>query len=158
MIRYYLEFERPLEELELKVEELKRVSDGKDIDISGEIRKMEKKVKDLRSEIFSSLTPWQKTLIARHPDRPYTLDYINLIASDFIELHGDRRFSDDPAIVAGLAKINDIPVAIVGHQKGRGTKERIFRNFGQPHPEGVQESSQDYENCREVSETCHHVC
>lgn len=140
MIRYYLEFERPLEELELKVEELKRVSDGKDIDISGEIRKMEKKVKDLRSEIFSSLTPWQKTLIARHPDRPYTLDYINLIASDFIELHGDRRFSDDPAIVAGLAKINDIPVAIVGHQKGRGTKERIFRNFGQPHPEGYRKA------------------
>ncbi len=140
MIRYYLEFERPIEELELKIEELKRVSDGKDIDILGEIKKLEKKVKDLRSEIFSSLTPWQKTLMARHPDRPYTLDYISLLTTDFIELHGDRRFSDDPAIVAGIAKLNDVPVAIVGHQKGRGTKERIYRNFGQPHPEGYRKS------------------
>ena len=140
MIRYYLEFERPIEELEIKIEELKRVSDGKDIDISGEIKKLEKKVKELRSDIFSSLTPWQKTLIARHPDRPYTLDYINLITSDFIELHGDRKFSDDPAIVGGVAKINDIPVIIAGHQKGRGTKERIYRNFGQPHPEGYRKA------------------
>jgi acetyl-CoA carboxylase carboxyl transferase subunit alpha len=140
MIRYYLEFERPIEELEMKIEELKRVSDGKDIDISGEIKKLEKKVKELRSDIFSSLTPWQKTLIARHPDRPYTLDYINLITSDFIELHGDRKFSDDPAIVGGVAKINDIPVIIAGHQKGRGTKERIYRNFGQPHPEGYRKT------------------
>jgi acetyl-CoA carboxylase carboxyl transferase subunit alpha len=140
MIRYYLEFERPIEELEIKIEELKRLSDGKDIDISGEIKKLEKKVKELRSDIFSSLTPWQKTLIARHPDRPYTLDYINLITSDFIELHGDRKFSDDPAIVGGVAKINDIPVIIAGHQKGRGTKERIYRNFGQPHPEGYRKT------------------
>jgi acetyl-CoA carboxylase carboxyl transferase subunit alpha len=140
MIRYYLEFERPIEELEMKIEELRRASDGKDIDISSEIKKLEKKVKDLRSEIFSSLTPWQKTLMARHPDRPYTLDYINLITSDFIELHGDRRFSDDPSIVGGVAKINDIPVIIAGHQKGRGTKERISRNFGQPHPEGYRKA------------------
>jgi acetyl-CoA carboxylase carboxyl transferase subunit alpha len=140
MIRYYLEFERPIEELELKIDELKRLSDGKDIDISKEIKRLEKKVKDLRSEIFSSLTAWQKTMIARHPDRPYTLDYINLIATDFIELHGDRRYSDDPAIVAGIAKINALPVAIVGHQKGRGTKERISRNFGQPHPEGYRKA------------------
>jgi acetyl-CoA carboxylase carboxyl transferase subunit alpha len=140
MIRYYLEFERPIEELELKIEELKRVSDGKDIDISSEIRKLEKKVKDLRSEIFSSLTPWQKTLLARHPDRPYTLDYLSLMTNDFLELHGDRRFSDDPAIVAGLAQFNNMPVAIVGHQKGRGTKERIYRNFGQPHPEGYRKA------------------
>jgi acetyl-CoA carboxylase carboxyl transferase subunit alpha len=138
MIRYYLEFERPIEELEMKIEELRRASDGKDIDISSEIKKLEKKVRDLRSEIFSSLTPWQKTLIARHPDRPYTLDYINFITSDFIELHGDRRFSDDPSIVGGVAKINDVPVIIAGHQKGRGTKERISRNFGQPHPEGYR--------------------
>jgi acetyl-CoA carboxylase carboxyl transferase subunit alpha len=140
MIRYYLDFERPIEELEIKIDELKRLSDGKDIDISGEIKKLEKKVRNLRSEIFSSLTPWQKTLIARHPDRPYTLDYIKLAASDFIELHGDRRFSDDPAIVAGLAKMNGLPIAIVGHQKGRGTKERISRNFGQPHPEGYRKA------------------
>jgi acetyl-CoA carboxylase carboxyl transferase subunit alpha len=140
MIRYYLEFERPIEELELKIDELKRLSDGKDIDISKEIKRLEKKVKDLRSEIFSSLTAWQKTMIARHPDRPYTLDYINLIATDFIELHGDRRYSDDPAIVAGVAKINALPVVMIGHQKGRGTKERISRNFGQPHPEGYRKA------------------
>ena len=140
MIRYYLEFERPIEPLEVKIEELKRVSDGKDIATSREIKKLEEKVKDLRSEIFSSLTPWQKTLIARHPDRPYTLDYISLMASDFIELHGDRRFADDPAIVAGIGKIGDFPVAVIGHQKGRGTKERIYRNFGQPHPEGYRKA------------------
>ena len=140
MIKYYLEFERPIEELEMKIEELKRISDGKELDISGEIKKLDKKVKGLRSDIFSALTPWQKTLLARHPDRPYTLDYINLITSDFIELHGDRRFSDDPAIVGGIAKINDIPVIIIGHQKGRGTKERIYRNFGQPHPEGYRKT------------------
>jgi acetyl-CoA carboxylase carboxyl transferase subunit alpha len=140
MIRYYLEFEKPIEELELKIEELKRISDGKDIDISSEVKKLEKKVRELRSEIFSALTPWQKTQIARHPDRPYTLDYINLITSDFVELHGDRRFSDDPAIVAGMAKVQNIPVVIAGHQKGRGTKERISRNFGQPHPEGYRKA------------------
>ena len=140
MIRYYLEFEKPIEELEIKIEELKRISDGKDIDISSEVKKLEKKVRELRSEIFSALTPWQKTQIARHPDRPYTLDYINLITSDFVELHGDRRFSDDPAIVAGLAKVQNIPVVIAGHQKGRGTKERITRNFGQSHPEGYRKA------------------
>lgn len=140
MIRYYLEFERPLEELETKIDELKRISDGKDIDISSDIKKLEKKVRDLRSDIFSSLTPWQKTLTARHPDRPYTLDYINMMTSDFIELHGDRRYADDPAIVAGTAKINDMPVIVIGHQKGRGTKERIYRNFGQPHPEGYRKA------------------
>jgi acetyl-CoA carboxylase carboxyl transferase subunit alpha len=140
MIRYYLDFEKPIEELEIKIEELKRISDGKDIDISSEVKKLEKKVRELRSEIFSALTPWQKTQIARHPDRPYTLDYINFITSDFVELHGDRRFSDDPAIVAGLAKLQNIPVVIAGHQKGRGTKERISRNFGQPHPEGYRKA------------------
>ncbi len=140
MIRYYLEFEKPIEEIEMKIDELKRISDGKDIDISSEVKKLEKKVKELRSEIFSALTPWQKTLIARHSDRPYTLDYINLITTDFIELHGDRRFSDDPAIVGGLAKINDIPIVVAGHQKGRGIKERIYRNFGQPHPEGYRKA------------------
>jgi acetyl-CoA carboxylase carboxyl transferase subunit alpha len=140
MIRSYLEFERPIEELELKIDELKRLSDGKDIDISGEIKKLEKKVRDLRTDIFSSLTPWQKTMIARHPDRPYTLDYINMIVTDFVELHGDRRFADDSAIVAGFGKIQNVPAAIIGHQKGRGTKERISRNFGQPHPEGYRKA------------------
>jgi acetyl-CoA carboxylase carboxyl transferase subunit alpha len=140
MIKYYLEFEKPIEELEMKIEELKRLSDGKDINIAGEVKKLEKKIKDLRSDIFLKLTPWQKTLLARHPDRPYTLDYIDLIAEDFIELHGDRRFADDKAIVGGLAKIRGNPVVIIGHQKGRGTKERILRNFGQPHPEGYRKA------------------
>jgi len=140
MIRYYLEFEKPIEDLELKIEELKRLSDGKDIDISSEIKKLEKKVRELRSDIFSTLTPWQKILVARHPERPYTLDYVNMICTDFIELHGDRRFSDDLSIVGGVAKIKDVPVIIIGHQKGRGTKERIYRNFGQPHPEGYRKA------------------
>ncbi len=139
-MRYYLEFEKPIEELELKIEELRRISDGKDINLSSEVKKLEKKVKDLRTEIFSKLTPWQKTLLARHPDRPYTLDYIPLITEDFVELHGDRRFADDKAIVGGLASIGGTPVVIIGHQKGRGTKERIHRNFGQPHPEGYRKA------------------
>ena len=140
MIKYYLDFEKPIEELELKIEELKRISDGKDMNISGEIRRLEKKARDLRTEIFSKLTPWQKTLLARHPDRPYTLDYINIISEEFVELHGDRKFSDDKAIVGGIAKIGNDTVVIIGHQKGRGTKERIKRNFGQPHPEGYRKA------------------
>jgi acetyl-CoA carboxylase carboxyl transferase subunit alpha len=140
MIKNYLEFEKPIEELETKIEELKRLSDGKDINITGEIKKLEKKVRDMRMEIFSKLTPWQKTLLARHPDRPYTLDYINLITEEFVELHGDRRFADDKSIVGGLARIKDMNVVIIGHQKGRGTKERIRRNFGQPNPEGYRKA------------------
>lgn len=140
MMGSYLEFEKPIEELEMKIEELRRISDGKDINLTGEVKKLEKKVRDLRTEIFSKLTPWQKTLLARHPDRPYTLDYIQLIAEEFIELHGDRRFADDKAIVGGLALIKDNPVVIIGQQKGRGTKERIRRNFGQPHPEGYRKA------------------
>ncbi|MBI5073653.1 MAG: acetyl-CoA carboxylase carboxyltransferase subunit alpha [Nitrospirae bacterium] len=141
MIKYYLEFEKPIEELELKMEELKRLSDGKDINLSGEIKKLEKKIRELRTEIYSNLTPWQKTLLARHPDRPYTLDYIGLMTEEFIELHGDRRFADDKAIVGGIARLKGgLPVVIMGHQKGRGTKERIHRNFGQPHPEGYRKT------------------
>lgn len=140
MIKYYLEFEKPIADLEMKIEELKRLSDGKDLNLSGEVKKLEKKVKELRTEIFSRLTPWQKTLLARHQDRPYTLDYIDLIAEDFVELHGDRRFADDKSIVGGLAKIGNTPVVIMGHQKGRGTKERIRRNFGQPNPEGYRKA------------------
>jgi acetyl-CoA carboxylase carboxyl transferase subunit alpha len=141
MIKYYLDFEKPIEELELKMEELKRLSDGKDINLSGEIKKLDKKIKDLRTEIYQDLTPWQKTLIARHPDRPYTLDYIGLMTEEFVELHGDRRFADDKAIVGGLARLKGgLPVVVIGHQKGRGTKERIHRNFGQPHPEGYRKA------------------
>jgi len=139
-VRYYLDFEKPIEELDNKIDELRRLSDGKDIDITSEIKKLEKKVRDLRAEIFSNLTPWQKTMIARHPDRPYTLDYISLIVTDFIELHGDRRFADDPSIVGGLGKIGDKSFMVIGHQKGRGTRERIQRNFGQPNPEGYRKA------------------
>jgi acetyl-CoA carboxylase carboxyl transferase subunit alpha len=136
----YLEFEKQLEELESKIDDLKKFSDTTEINIASEIKKLEKKAQELRQEIYSKLTPWQKTLIARHPERPYTLDYINLMAEDFIELHGDRRFSDDPAIIAGIGKIAGISIAIIGHQKGRGIRERIFRNFGQPNPEGYRKA------------------
>jgi len=139
-MHYYLDFEKPVAELEMKIEELKRLADGRDMNITDEIRKLEKKAKHLRMEIFSRLTPWQKTLIARHPERPHSIDYIRLLTQDFIELHGDRRFSDDPSIICGLARFNGIPVVIVGHEKGRSTKERIWRNFGQPHPEGYRKA------------------
>jgi len=137
---YYLDFEKPIEELEGKIEELKKLSDGSEIDIASEIKRLEKKAKDLRSEIFLKLSPWHKTLLARHPERPYTLDYISMIVEDFVELHGDRRFADDPAIVGGIGKIDGMPMFIMGHQKGRGTRERIFRNFGQPNPEGYRKT------------------
>jgi acetyl-CoA carboxylase carboxyl transferase subunit alpha len=137
---YYLDFEKPLEELETKIEELKKLSDGRELDITSEIKKIEKKAKDLRSEIFSNVTPWQRTQIARHPERPYTLDYISMMVEDFVELHGDRRFGDDPAIVGGVGKIGGIPMVIIGHQKGRSLKDRIYRNFGQPNPEGYRKA------------------
>ncbi len=140
MIRYYLDFEKPIQELELKIEELKRLNSGQDLNISAELDKLEQKAAEMRYEIFSRLTPWQKTQIARHPDRPYTLDYIKMLTDDFIELHGDRRYSDDPAIVGGIGSISGTNVVIIGHQKGRGTKERINRNFGQPHPEGYRKA------------------
>lgn len=139
-MHYYLEFEKSVAELENKIDELKRLADGRDVNITSEIKKLEKKVKDLRTEIFSKLTPWQKTLVARHPDRPYTLDYIRLLMEDFFELHGDRRFSDDPATVGGIARFQGISVVVIGHQKGRSTKDRIWRNFGQPHPEGYRKA------------------
>ncbi|MDA8169406.1 MAG: acetyl-CoA carboxylase carboxyltransferase subunit alpha [Nitrospiraceae bacterium] len=139
-MRYYLEFEKPVQELELKIEELKRLSNGSDLKISAEIKKLEKKARELHSQTFADLTPWQKTLVARHPERPYTLDYINMMAADFVELRGDRRFSDDPALVGGFARVGQFPVLILGHQKGRGVKERISRNFGQPQPEGYRKA------------------
>ncbi|HIJ59182.1 MAG TPA: acetyl-CoA carboxylase carboxyltransferase subunit alpha [Nitrospirae bacterium] len=135
---YYLDFEKPLEEIESKIEELKKI--GEDFDISPEIKRLEKKVKELRTEIYSNITPWQRTQIARHPERPYTLDYINYITNDFVELHGDRRYGDDPSIVGGIGKINNKSFMIIGHQKGRGLKERISRNFGQPNPEGYRKA------------------
>lgn len=135
-----LDFERPILELEQKVEELKNLSKGRRIDLKGEIRQFEEKLERLRHEIFLNLTPWQRIQIARHPKRPYTLDYINTIMTDFIELHGDRLFKDDPAIVGGLAKIENQKIMIIGHQKGRDLKENLYRNFGSSHPEGYRKA------------------
>lgn len=141
-MKSYLDFEKPIEELELKIEDLRQIAGNSDgsIDIKKEIATLEKKAEVLRQDIFLHLTPWQKAQIARHPERPYTLDYVDAFVKDFLELHGDRRFSDDPSIVGGFGKIDDQTFLIIGHQKGRGTKERITRNFGQPHPEGYRKA------------------
>ena len=136
----YLDFEKPIEELEKKIEELRNLSETEGISLEDEIKPLEKKLNELRRKIFSSLTPWQKVQLARHPDRPYTLDYINLIFNDWVELHGDRLFADDPAIVSGFATLEGIPFTIVGHQKGRTVEEKIKRNFGMPHPEGYRKA------------------
>lgn len=140
-MRVYLDFEKPLEEIENKIEELRQAKVAADRDVSyPELTALEARASKLRARIFSELTPWQRCQIARHPDRPYTLDYIGRITEEFIELHGDRRFSDDPAIVGGTAKINGQSIMIIGHQKGRSLKERIYRNFGQPNPEGYRKA------------------
>lgn len=138
----YLDFEKPLQDLELKIEELKRLIDSSNgtINIADEIADLEKKATTMKKEIFFSLSPWQKAQIARHPERPYTLDYINAFVEDFVELHGDRNYSDDPSIVGGFGRIDGQSFLIVGHQKGRSTKDRITRNFGQPHPEGYRKA------------------
>jgi acetyl-CoA carboxylase carboxyl transferase subunit alpha len=136
----YLEFEKPIAELEKKIEELTLFTSGGNIDLEEEILKLHKKADQLRSEIYSRLSPWQKAQISRHPNRPYTLDYIEALTTDFIEMHGDRAFADDPAIVAGMAKLDGMPVVVIGHQKGRTTKEKIHRNFGMPNPEGYRKA------------------
>ncbi len=133
-------FEQPIAELDAKIEELRFVQDDSAVDISEEISRLMKKSQQLTREIYSRLTPWQVSQIARHPNRPYTLDYINEIFTDFHELHGDRAFADDPAIVGGLARFNGIPCVVMGHQKGRDVKERSFRNFGMPRPEGYRKA------------------
>ncbi|HZW37705.1 MAG TPA: acetyl-CoA carboxylase carboxyltransferase subunit alpha [Ignavibacteriaceae bacterium] len=138
MGRTVLDFEKPIAELEEKLEEMRQLSDT--LDISKEIYKIEKKVKALKEELYSDLTRWQKVQLARHSERPYTLDYIYNITSNFIELHGDRYFKDDKAIVGGLAVIDDYKVMIIGHQKGRDTKTNLFRNFGMPNPEGYRKA------------------
>ncbi len=134
-----LPFEKPIVELERKIEELRALSkDG--IDLTGEIKNLEKKLNTLKEEIFSNLGPWQIVQVARHPLRPYTLDYIHHITEDFVEIYGDRLFSDDKAIVGGLARINGRRVVIIGHQKGRDTKENLLRSFGSAHPEGYRKA------------------
>ncbi len=135
-----LEFERPLIALESKIAELKELSGGARVDFSDEIAKLERKAKKLQAEIFSELTPWQTVQLARHPNRPYTLDYVSRLFTDFFEIEGDRRFAADRAIVGGFARFDGEPVVLLGHQKGRGTKENMIRNFGMPRPEGYRKA------------------
>jgi acetyl-CoA carboxylase carboxyl transferase subunit alpha len=136
----YLEFEKPISDLEKKIEELTLFTSNGNIDLEEEILKLQKKSDQLLAEIYSRLSPWQKVQISRHLNRPYTLDYIEAMLTDFTEMHGDRGFADDPAIVCGMAKLDGMPVVIIGHQKGRTLKERVFRNFGQPNPEGYRKA------------------
>jgi acetyl-CoA carboxylase carboxyl transferase subunit alpha len=136
----FLDFEQPIAELEGKIEELRYVQTESAVDISEEIDQLSKKSQQLTKDIYSDLSPWQITKIARHAERPYTLDYINEIFTDFIELHGDRHFSDDLSIVGGLARFNGNPCMVLGHQKGRDTKERGLRNFGMSRPEGYRKA------------------
>ncbi|MBE3574705.1 MAG: acetyl-CoA carboxylase carboxyltransferase subunit alpha, partial [Firmicutes bacterium] len=135
-----LEFERPLAELEHRIQELRQFSADRHIDLSDEIRTLEQKAERLRQEIFSSLSPWQRVQIARHPRRPYFLDYAALIFEDFLELHGDREYGDDPALIGGLALLGGQPVTVLGQQKGRDTRENLARNFGMPYPEGYRKA------------------
>lgn len=135
-----LDFEKPILELEQKIEELKKFSDAQQIDVSQEIKRLEKKAIQIKKEIFSNLTPWQRVQVARHPQRPYSLDYIRLLTDKFIELHGDRAFSDDKALIGGIASFQGDSIMIIGHQKGRDTKENLMRNFGMPHPEGYRKA------------------
>ena len=137
---YTLEFEKPLLELERQIDDLKRLSEERQIDVEGELQGLQAKLESLRAEIYQSLTPLQRVMVARHPRRPYTLDYLSTIFTDFIELHGDRLFRDDPAIVGGWARLAGVSVMVIGHQKGRDTKENLKRNFGMPHPEGYRKA------------------
>lgn len=135
-----LDFEKPILELERKIKELVSFTDEKKIDLSSEIKRLETRLQQLRKEVYSNLTAWQRVQLARHPQRPYTLDYINAIMSDFVQLHGERSFADDKAMVGGLARIDGEKVMVIGHQKGRDTKENLVRNFGCAHPEGYRKA------------------
>jgi acetyl-CoA carboxylase carboxyl transferase subunit alpha len=135
-----LDFEKPILELESKIGELRSLGAEKSINLTPEIKKLEQKLDRLRSDVYNNLTPWQRVQLARHPHRPYTLDYVRMITTDFVELHGDRLFSDDLALIAGLAHIDRHKVLIMGHQKGRDTKENVLRNFGCAHPEGYRKA------------------
>jgi acetyl-CoA carboxylase carboxyl transferase subunit alpha len=138
MANTILDFEKPIIELENKIDEMRKMSDQ--LDISNEINKLENKINELRNNIFANLTPWQIVQLARHPERPYTLDYIYLMTENFVELHGDRNYGDDKAIVGGFANLGGHNVMIIGQQKGRDTKSNIYRNFGMPNPEGYRKA------------------
>jgi acetyl-CoA carboxylase carboxyl transferase subunit alpha len=136
----FLEFEQPIAELEAKIEELRFVQDDSAVDIADEINRLQKKGQTLVKDTYAKLTPWQVAQVARHPQRPYTLDYIRLMFTDWHELHGDRSFADDPSIVGGMGRFNGQAVMVIGHQKGHDTKERAYRNFGMPRPEGYRKA------------------
>ncbi|MEI6547360.1 MAG: acetyl-CoA carboxylase carboxyltransferase subunit alpha [Burkholderiales bacterium] len=136
----FLDFEQPIAELEQKIDALRFVQDDAAVDIADEIQRLQKKADALIKETYSKLSPWQVTQVARHPQRPYTLDYLDLMFTDFHELHGDRAFADDRAIVGGLARFNGQAVMVIGHQKGHDTKEKVIRNFGMPRPEGYRKA------------------
>jgi acetyl-CoA carboxylase carboxyl transferase subunit alpha len=138
-MQFYLDFEKPIAELEQKIRELRDYSTDS-VDFSSDIKKLEKKSEKLRADIFSNLSRWQRTQLARHQNRPYTLDYIKHIFTEWFEVHGDRNFRDDPALVCGFARFDGEPCAIIGHQKGRDTKEKVYRNFGMPNPEGYRKA------------------
>ncbi|MGA2776612.1 MAG: acetyl-CoA carboxylase carboxyltransferase subunit alpha [Steroidobacteraceae bacterium] len=140
MAMSFLEFEQPIAELEAKIEELKFLGTDASVNISEEIKRLQAKSRALTTSIFANLSPWQITQLARHPQRPYTLDYVSMIFTDWHELHGDRMYSDDLAIVGGLARIEGVPVMLIGQQKGRDTKERVRRNYGMPKPEGYRKA------------------
>ncbi|MBC8367507.1 acetyl-CoA carboxylase carboxyl transferase subunit alpha, partial [bacterium] len=136
----WLDFEKPIVELETQIKDLRSFADGQDMEVSDELRKLEEKAEKLRHEVYGKLTRWQRVLLARHPQRPYTADYIERIFTGFQDLHGDRSFRDDPAIIGGMAELAGQPVMVIGHQKGRETKENIRRNFGMPNPEGYRKA------------------
>jgi acetyl-CoA carboxylase carboxyl transferase subunit alpha len=136
----FLDFEQPIAELEQRIEELRFVQDDSAVDISEEIQRLTKKSQTLTKEIYAKLSPWQVALVARHPQRPYTLDYVGMLFTGFEELHGDRSFAEDASIVGGLARFDGLPCMVIGHQKGRDTKEKIARNFGMPKPEGYRKA------------------
>jgi len=140
MTMQFLDFEQPIAELEAKIEELKFLGDDSDINIAEEVKRLQAKSRALTTSIFASLTPWQVAQLARHPQRPYTLDYIPLLFTDFLELHGDRMYADDPAIVGGPCRLDARPIMLIGQQKGRDTKERVRRNYGMPKPEGYRKA------------------
>ena len=140
MAMTFLEFEQPIAELEAKIEELKFLGKDSSVNITEEIKRLQSKSRALTSSIFANLSPWQITQLARHPQRPYTLDYVSMIFTDWHELHGDRMYGDDLAIVGGLARLEGTPVVLIGHQKGRDTKERVRRNYGMPKPEGYRKA------------------